>query len=200
MDRTTFTWGEVLERVLQRGVPWQVMDDDQKASFAKACKKWIGKTTADGVRLTWDRFGEAVMASGGAVSHYFRRSEGQKSPPSADSTVRSMKSLIRKDPAVVDELLKDKQIRQAVTDSMMTPERHQLKQAPTRGFTAAGCIARIRNTFPELIEAVREGDQPADLQDFVAEVIDWTEELRGAERGHTGSGPAAGADVVSIGR
>jgi hypothetical protein len=204
MDRTSLTWGEVLERVLQRGVPWQAMDDDQKASFAKACKKWIGKVTADDVRLTWDRFGQAIMTTGKAVESYWRRSQTEKTSsrtPEA-SALRHAKAVLR-NPDAVDVLLQDPTIRQTITDSMMGPERHQLKKASIGGFEAQRHMSAVRSHFPALIEAVRNGDQPADLQDFNSEVDEWNDQLRREVEGassHSRSGSDARADVVSIRR
>lgn len=56
---------------------WPNMDNEQKLTLVRYAKRYLGKTTSDGIKITWDRFGQAVGATGKALSEHYRRSESK---------------------------------------------------------------------------------------------------------------------------
>jgi hypothetical protein len=117
------TWAEILEGGFK--TLWVTMDDDQKLKLVRYVKGFIGKTTSDGVRMTWDRFGSAVGSTGKALSEHYRRSEAKSTAlrangltPAEASTVRSAKTVLRDRPEIIHELLSDPEIRRAVVDEL----------------------------------------------------------------------------------
>lgn len=75
-ERIALTWAEVIAEGFRAVTPWPLMDDDDKAVWAKHAKKYLGKTTADDITMTWDRFGQVVHTTGKALESHWRRSEG----------------------------------------------------------------------------------------------------------------------------
>jgi hypothetical protein len=197
------TWAEVLESVVQHGLPWQAMADDQKISYARAAKRYIGDVTADGVRLTWDRLGEAVMTTGDAVKSYFRRSEtgNIRSSTATPIEVRRVKSDIAK-PGVVDKLLADPKtaaiIAKAATQHEARVEAEVKRQTRERSpeladraefNEAAGELLKARRAAGRSLEIAqanrfRKDEREALLDDVLklANIAGWYEALINGDR------------------
>lgn len=123
------TWAEFLEGGLR--TLWPGMDDDQKLSLVRYVKKHLGDTTADGVRITWDRVGRAVGSTGDALQGYYRRSQA---PSAVSSTalpveVRRAKSDLLK-PGVAERVLRDPQVAAAVQKASLQAMGATHTQAP----------------------------------------------------------------------
>lgn len=125
METIDQTWAEVLEEGLR--VLWPLMDDDQKLELVRHAKKYLGKVTSDGIKITWARYGEAVGTTGGALEHHYRRSRDQiTSPGSSQYEAISLRTArrIAKDQslpvgqraALAQELLADPEVAEQALD------------------------------------------------------------------------------------
>jgi hypothetical protein len=119
---------------------WQVMDEDQRTELIeKVVVPRYNAVTSDGQRLgpSWwaTTLGAHRKAIEARVSR-FRRSEqvqaaaGQRPSVSAQQHIRSARSAIRKHPELVEEMVKDPEVRAAI-EKATAPEPKPSKPAPS---------------------------------------------------------------------
>jgi hypothetical protein len=138
------SYAEVMEEVAN--VSWQLMDAEQHATVATHLGKKVGKTTSDGVLLTWDVFGKALGTSGKALEMAaYRAKEGPSSTESQKAAERHARRIARTNPEAIIKGLDSEQrkaLRQADRESTTVADLHALPAE------AAALAERLMNLVP----------------------------------------------------
>lgn len=137
---------------------WPNMDDEQKLTLVRYAKRYLGKTTSDGIKITWDRFGRAVGATGDTLKSYNRRSTAQNSvagPSEYESkSLRTARRVVQNQSLPVEqrvilaqELLADPEVADQALDMPAEPGEYPNSTAVRAIGNVAQATTRSNNKY-----------------------------------------------------
>jgi hypothetical protein len=156
------TWTQILEGSLK--LLWRTMDDEQKLAYSEYAQPYVGKTTSDDVRMTWEKFGQAVGTTGDALKSYYRRSQGLKGGAREESMRKAeshARVVARENP---DAILSDREARRSMERALARAEAAEWKaegkkplpdiSAFARDLTAALAKLLTNDVLAEKLDAI----------------------------------------------